>query len=90
MVASPPPLRRMTSGPWQVMLKQDDGTLACVSEDDARFTLTEAKYELMEAMGLRTEAPGSAMEFFRRGYKTGTWWEEAADSDAEASGEWRL
>jgi len=27
------------SGPWQVMLKQADGSYACVAESEARFTL---------------------------------------------------
>merc|ERR1711924_463567 len=57
-------LFREYPGPWQVMLRQDDGSLVCVAEDDVRFTLGEAKYELMEAMGLRTEEKGSTMEFF--------------------------
>jgi len=82
-------LFREYPGPWQVMLRQDDGSLVCVAEDDIRFTLGEAKYELMEAMGLRTEEKGSTMEFLRRGYKQGTWWEEAAGSEVEASTEWR-
>jgi len=76
-------------GPWQVMLKQDSGTLACIAEDEERFTLGDAKYEMMEAMGLRTEEEGSTMEFLRRGYKNATWWEEAAGSELEASDAWR-
>jgi hypothetical protein len=82
-------LFREYPGPWQVMLRQDDSSLVCVAEDDVRFTLGEAKYELMEAMGLRTEEKGSTMEFLRRGYKQGTWWEEAAGSEVEESSEWR-
>lgn len=82
-------LFREYPGPWQVMLRQDDGSLVCIAEDDVRFTLAEAKYELMEAMGLRTEEKGSTMEFLRRGYKQGTWWEEAAGSEVETSSEWR-
>ena len=71
------------------MLKQDSGTLACIAEDEERFTLGDAKYEMMEAMGLRTEEEGSTMEFLRRGYKNATWWEEAAGSELEASDAWR-
>lgn len=29
----------LCSGPWQVMLKQADGSYACVAESAARFTL---------------------------------------------------
>lgn len=29
------------TGPWQVMLKQADGSYACVAESTARFTLGE-------------------------------------------------
>ena len=30
-------LFREYPGPWQVMLRQDDGSLVCVAEDDIRF-----------------------------------------------------
>jgi hypothetical protein len=52
-----------------------------------RYTLGEVKQELLEAMGLNTEAEGSAMQFLRRGYKTTTWWEE--DEQLELSDAWR-
>lgn len=29
------------AGPWQVMLKQSDGSFACVAESPTRFTLGE-------------------------------------------------
>lgn len=29
------------SGPWQVMLKQADGSYACIAESATRFTLGE-------------------------------------------------
>ena len=74
-------------GPWQVMLRTDDGELACIAERRERYGLGEAKEEMMAAMGLNTEAEGSALNFLRRGYKTATWWEEA--SQEEESKAWR-
>lgn len=53
------------------MLRQDNGQYACIAEDERRYNLGEAKEELMAAMGLDTEAEGSAMQFLRRGYKVG-------------------
>jgi len=73
-------------GPWQVMLRTDDGSLACIAERPRRYGLGEAKEELLAAMGLNTEAEGSALSFLRRGYKTATWWEESAEAESEA---WR-
>ena len=71
----------------QVLLKQDDGRYICVAEDRVRYTLFDAKEELMSSMGLDTEEEGSAMEFLRRGYKRSTWWEE--DLENEKSRNWR-
>ena len=34
-------LFREYPGPWQVMLKQDNGELACIAERPERYTLTE-------------------------------------------------
>jgi hypothetical protein len=51
------------------MLRQDNGQYACIAEDARRYNLGAAKEELMAAMGLDTEAEGSAMQFLRRGYK---------------------
>ncbi|XP_021776146.1 protein LOW PSII ACCUMULATION 3, chloroplastic-like [Chenopodium quinoa] len=79
-------LFRQYPGPWQVMLKQADGSFACVAESATRFTLGETKEELLRVLGLQEEQ-GSSLEFLRRGYKTSTWWEE--DTDLEASTEWR-
>ncbi|KAL2936596.1 Protein LOW PSII ACCUMULATION 3 chloroplastic [Bienertia sinuspersici] len=79
-------LFRQYPGPWQVMLKQADGSFACVAESDTRFTLGETKEELLRVLGLQEEQ-GSSLEFLRRGYKTSTWWEE--DTELEASSEWR-
>lgn len=70
------------------MLRQDNGEYACVAEDRVRYNLGEVKEELMAAMGLNTEAEGSAMAFLRRGYKTATWFEE--DEANEKSRKWRL
>ncbi|PON77819.1 Protein LOW PSII ACCUMULATION [Parasponia andersonii] len=72
--------------PWQVMLKQADGSYACVAESSARFTLGETKEELLRVLGLQEEK-GSSLEFLRRGYKSTTWWEE--DVELEASSDWR-
>ena len=74
-------------GPWQAMIKQDNGELACVAERPERYALQELKEALLEVMGLNTEEAGSTMAFLRRGYKRMTWWEE--ESDEEASGVWR-
>ncbi|KAJ8452872.1 hypothetical protein Cgig2_014635 [Carnegiea gigantea] len=79
-------LFRQYPGPWQVMLKQADGSYACVAESESRFTLGETKEELLRVLGLQEEQ-GSSLEFLRRGYKTSTWWED--DSDLESSSEWR-
>ena len=34
-------LLRIGAGPWQVMLKQADGSYACIAESATRFTLGE-------------------------------------------------
>lgn len=80
-------LFREYPGPWQAMLRQDNGIYACVAEDESRYTLGSFKEELMASMGLNTEEEGSPMAFFRRGYKTSTWWEDAVDE--EESNNWR-
>jgi hypothetical protein len=81
-------LFREYPGPWQVMLRQDNGVYACVAEDSMRrYGLGEFKVELAKAMGLDTEQEGSAMAFLRSGYKTSTWWED--DIDKECSNHWR-
>ncbi|KAJ3693921.1 hypothetical protein LUZ60_009401 [Juncus effusus] len=77
---------RQYPGPWQVMFKQSDGSYACVAESATRFTLGEAKEELLRVLGLQEEQ-GSSLEFLRRGYKNATWWEE--DVDLEMSSAWR-
>ncbi|KAG9442563.1 hypothetical protein H6P81_018417 [Aristolochia fimbriata] len=79
-------LFRQYPGPWQVMLKQADGSYACVAESDTRFTLGETKEELLRVLGLQEEQ-GSSLEFLRRGYKTTTWWEEEVEQ--EVSSAWR-
>ncbi|KAL9250961.1 LPA3-like protein [Drosera capensis] len=79
-------LFRQYPGPWQVMLKQTDGSYACVAESASRFTLGETKEELLRVLGLQ-EDQGSSLEFLRRGYKKSTWWEEQID--LESSSDWR-
>ncbi|MEW5301987.1 MAG: hypothetical protein WDW36_004805 [Sanguina aurantia] len=81
-------LFREYPGPWQAMLRQDNGEYACIAEDIARFNLGDLKEELMSAMGINTEEEGSAMSFLRRGFKTSTWFED--DYDLEESHVWRL
>ena len=71
---------------WQVMVKQNTGELVCVAEDEDRFTLGEAKEEMLVALGLADE-DDSPMKFLRSGYKTNTWWE--AEDDREQSDAWR-
>ncbi|XP_073124170.1 protein LPA3 [Henckelia pumila] len=79
-------LFRQYPGPWQVMLKQGDGSYVCIAESATRFSLGEAKEELLRVLGLQEEE-GSSLEFLRRGYKSATWWEE--DVDTELSSAWR-
>ncbi|CAN0862482.1 Protein LPA3 [Linum grandiflorum] len=79
-------LFRQYPGPWQVMLKQGDGSYACVAESSSRFTLGETKEELLRVLGLQEEQ-GSNLQFLRRGYRAATWWEE--DVDLEESQAWR-
>lgn len=79
-------LFRQYPGPWQVMLKQADGSFACIAESATRFTLGETKEELLRVLGLQEEE-GSSLEFLRRGYKAATWWEE--EVEMEASSAWR-
>lgn len=79
-------LFRQYPGPWQVMLKQADGSYACIAESATRFTLGETKEELLMVLGLKEEE-GSSLEFLRRGYKNATWWEE--NVELELSSNWR-
>ncbi|GLT38272.1 hypothetical protein SLA2020_125300 [Shorea laevis] len=79
-------LFRRYPGPWQVMLKQADGSYACVAESETRFTLGETKEELLRVLGLQEEQ-GSSLEFLRKGFKASTWWEE--DVELEVSSAWR-
>jgi len=72
--------------PWQVMIKQSNGVLACVAEADDRFTLAEAKEEMLIALGIN-DPDDSPMKKLRSGYKTSTWWED--DTDKELSDAWR-
>lgn len=79
-------LFRQYPGPWQIMLKQADGSYACIAESATRFTLGETKDELLMVLGLKEEE-GSSLEFLRRGYKNATWWEEGVE--LELSSNWR-
>ncbi|KAM2988595.1 hypothetical protein FF2_002669 [Malus domestica] len=79
-------LFRQYPGPWQVMLKQADGSYACIAESATRFTLGETKEELLRVLGLQEEQ-GSSLQFLRRGYRSATWWEE--DVELEESSAWR-
>ncbi|DBA94753.1 TPA: hypothetical protein ACH3X1_002301 [Trebouxia sp. C0004] len=80
-------LFREFPAPWQVMLRQDNGRYVCVAEDKQRYPLGVVKQTLMQAMGLDTDKKGSALAFFRTGYKTTTWWEDGAQ--LEKSDKWR-
>ena len=62
-------LFREFPGPWQVMLRQDNGRYVCVAEDKKRYDLGKVKQTLMGAVGLDTDKQGSAAAFFRSGYK---------------------
>lgn len=79
-------LFREYPGPWQCMLRQDNGVYACVAERMDRYNLGDFKEELMRAMGLN-EGEDEAAAFLRRGYKTSTWWEDALEE--EVSNGWR-
>lgn len=59
----------------QCMLREPNGELASVAERQERFGLGEVKDELMLAMGLNTETPGTALAFLRRGFRVsaGDW-----------------
>ena len=50
------------------MLKEGNKYTA-VADRDERFALGEVKNELLQAMGLNTETPGSVFSFLRTGYK---------------------
>ena len=50
------------------MLKEGNKYTA-VADRDERFDLGEVKNELLQAIGLNTEAPGSVFSFLRTGYK---------------------
>jgi len=78
-------------GDWQVLLENKELTkkFTSVQSRPDRYTLNQAKEVMMEEMGLKTEEEGSAAEFFRRGYKTCTWWEDPKDYDREVSDNWR-
>ncbi len=62
-------LFREFPAPWQVMLRQDNGRYVCVAEDKQRYPLGVVKQTLMQAMGLDTDKKGSALAFFRTGYR---------------------
>lgn len=79
-------LLRCYPAPWQAMLQQDDKSYACVAENESRYTLQQFKEELLIALGL-DEEEGSQMEFWRRGFFKGTWWE--VELEEEASDKWR-
>ncbi len=51
-------LFREYPGPWQVMLKQDNGEYACIAERRERYNLGDVKEEMQAAMGLNTEVCG--------------------------------
>ena len=72
--------------PWQVMVKQNTCELVCVAEDEDRFTLGEAKEEMLVALGL-ADKDDSPLKLLRSGYKTNTWWE--AEDEREQSDAWR-
>lgn len=40
------------TGPWQVMLRQADGSYACVAESATRFTLGEVSITCLLAIGI--------------------------------------
>ena len=64
-------LFREFPGPWQVMLRQENGRYVCVAEDKQRYPLGAVKEELLKSIGLDTDKKGSAMAFLRTGYKVG-------------------
>ena len=83
-------LFREYPGPWQAMLRQDNGTYACVAEREERYPLGAFKLELSKAMGLDVEEEGSTIQFLRTGRRTTTWWEDEEEGGVkEESRAWR-
>lgn len=82
-------LFREFPGPWQAMLRQDNGTYACVAERPERYALGAFKLELAKAMGLEDEE-GSTIQFLRTGRRNVTWWEDEEEGGVnEKSRAWR-
>ena len=83
-------LFREYPGPWQAMLRQDNGTYACVAESAERYALGAFKLELSKAMGLDVEEEGSTIQFLRTGRRASTWWEDEEEGGKkEESRSWR-
>ena len=67
------------------MIKQSNGVLACIAEDEDRFTLGEAKDEMLIALGLNDPE-----EFYENGQKRfGGEHVVEEEDDAEKSDAWR-
>jgi len=64
---------------WQTMLDVGNGRYKRVGLSARRPGLGEFKVELSEALNLGDE--GKVNTFFRQGYKTSTWWEDAVEEE---------
>jgi len=78
-------LFRSYPGGWQAMLDVGRGRYKRVSLRDDRPALGAFKVELTEALQLGDE--GKVNTFFRQGYKTSTWWEDAIEEEEHST--WR-
>lgn len=78
-------LFRVFPGSWQSMLDVGRGRYKRVAISETRPGLGQFKVQLGEALDLGDE--GNVNSFFRQGFKTSTWWEDATDK--EESTVWR-
>ncbi len=78
-------LFRAWPGSWQSMLDVGQGRYKRVASAKVRPGLGEFKVQLGEAMNLGDE--GRMNTFFRQGYKTSTWWEDATELEEHST--WR-
>ena len=71
--------------PLQSMLDVGKGKYRRVKLAESRPALGEFKVDLSEALDLGDE--GAVNTFFRQGYKTSTWWEDATEEELHTT--WR-
>mmetsp|Transcript_5483 Transcript_5483/g.7720 ORF Transcript_5483/g.7720 Transcript_5483/m.7720 type:complete len:375 (-) Transcript_5483:28-1152(-) len=79
---------RVYPGHYQSLLDVGSGRYRQVDKSAARLPLGDFKEKLTSAMQLN-EGENKVASFFRRGYKTRTWWEDDKSFQLEASKNWR-